>query len=759
MRRLFFLVIALLFAASSAYADDAQGELVGRVTNAETMEPLVGVNVYLIYPRLGATTNEQGRFVIGHMPPGVYRLKSSLIGYVAQEKQVVVEAGQTTTSDFSLLPQTLLQNEVVVTATRTERFKRDVPVVVQVVDDFIFKATHAINLSESLFFQPGLRVENSCQNCNFTQVRLNGMDGNYAQILIDGRPVFSALNTVYGLDHLPVAMIDRVEVVRGGGSALYGGNAIAGTINVVTREPIRSGFEVSTTQAFINGDTPDRNIHLSSSMISEGQHIGISLFGVFRKRDPYDHDGDGFSELGLIKNNSFGMRGFYRVAPLSKLMLELHSLYEDRRGGNRFEFQPHEADVAETAKHHVLGGSMSFETFFSRVREQRFSTYVSLQKTERDSYYGAGRDPNAYGFTKGVTAIAGAQYGIALDHGVRNEIMIGIEAQRDHLDDHAPAYNVFTDQTIRQLGAFAQSDWKVTDRFSVLLGLRLDAHSELDKPVLNPRANAMFSLTEKSQIRLSAAMGFRAPQIFDEDLHITQVGGEASLIYLSPDLGPERSYSVTASLDHSDNAAALPWGITLEGFYTRLVDPFILEQGIPDVAGTLVFWRQNGDGASVFGGTLEARAFLNRQFQSQIGLTVQSSRYDTPVEWAEGQFFNRMVRSPRIYGYYAASYAFNQHLNLSLSGIYTGPMHVPHFAGYIEEDRLERTGSFFEANLKVEIDLTAGSEMAQTQFFAGIQNLFNQYQSDFDQGPDRDAGYTYGPNRPRTFYTGLKVAY
>jgi outer membrane receptor for ferrienterochelin and colicins len=138
-----------------------------------------------------------------------------------------------------LAEDNLLLEEIVVTGNRNETKKRHSATLVNVVNKDMFELVSACSLAEGLNFQPGVRVENDCQNCGFTQVRINGLDGHYSQILMNSKPVFSALAGVYGLEHIPATMIDRVEVMRGGGSALFGSSAIAGTINIITKEPIR----------------------------------------------------------------------------------------------------------------------------------------------------------------------------------------------------------------------------------------------------------------------------------------------------------------------------------------------------------------------------------------------------------------------------------------------------------------------------------------------------------------------------------------
>ena len=147
-----------------------------------------------------------------------------------------MKKGQTLELNFEIAEDRVASTWVVV-ATRNETTRRMAPTLVNVVSMKTFENTNSTCLAQGLNFQPGVRVENNCQNCGFQQVRINGLDGPYTQILIDSRPIFSALSGVYGLEQIPANMIDRVEVMRGGGSALFGSSAIAGTINIITKEP------------------------------------------------------------------------------------------------------------------------------------------------------------------------------------------------------------------------------------------------------------------------------------------------------------------------------------------------------------------------------------------------------------------------------------------------------------------------------------------------------------------------------------------
>ncbi|HDP68533.1 MAG TPA: hypothetical protein ENN20_08555, partial [Candidatus Marinimicrobia bacterium] len=179
----------------------------GMATDSRTGEPLAGVNVIVEHTTVGAATNEAGVFFIYHAPVGQLRLVASMIGYQQNAKTVHARAGDVVLVDFELKPTILEMGALVVTGTSTPHLVEDMPVRTEVIPRRLIEQKHACNLAEALSFHTGVRVENNCQNCNFSQVRILGMDGKYSQILIDGDPVVSSLASVYGLEHFPEEMV------------------------------------------------------------------------------------------------------------------------------------------------------------------------------------------------------------------------------------------------------------------------------------------------------------------------------------------------------------------------------------------------------------------------------------------------------------------------------------------------------------------------------------------------------------------------
>ena len=648
---------------------------------------------------------------------------------------------------------------VVVSANRSETTRMMAPTLVNVVEMATYDKVNATSLSQGLVFQPGVRVENNCQNCSYQQVRINGLDGPYTQILIDSRPIFSALAGVYGIEQLPAIMVDRVEVMRGGGSALFGSSAIAGTINIITKEPVRNSASISHTTSSINGTSAfDHNTSLNASIVTEDNKMGLAVFGQNRQKDGYDHDGDGFTELTEMSGQTLGMRGYVKTGLYSKLTAEYHHLQEYRRGGDNLHLPPHEVMIAEQVRHSINTGSLKYD-WFSPDERHRFNVFASLQHINRESYYGAGMDPNAYGETMDLTWVAGGQYVYKFENCLfmPADLTAGLEYNQDHLQDNMWGYDRVTDQVVRIGSAYLQNEWKNT-RWSFLLGGRLDKHNLMDGVIFSPRANLRFNPTEKINLRASYSYGFRAPQAFDEDLHIDNVGGIVSMIRLADDLKVEKSQSVSVSADMYAQWGDWQGNLLVEGFYTDLSDVFALtEIGVED--GVLIKERRNESGARVFGGNLEGKLAYRSIWQIQAGMTLQKSDYKEAHAWAEDvEAVTTMFRTPNLYGYFVTSYNPLKQLMLSLSGTYTGRMLVEHHAGWIDANRTERTPDFFDMNFKAAYDFRLHGNI-KLQLNAGVQNIFNAFQRDFDQGPDRDSGYIYGPSAPRSFYLGIRLSY
>ncbi|MDO3694158.1 TonB-dependent receptor [Wenyingzhuangia sp. chi5] len=760
----------LIFTAAIVHAQ--QSYLNGKVTSKGN--PILA-NITIKEDNKTISTNLNGEYSIT-TTPGIHTITVSAVGYKNQETKLMLSNNDIQMLNFELKEDILGLDKVVVTATRGYLNRKKAPVIVTVTDAKVLEATQAVSLSEGLNFQPGLRMETNCQNCGTSEVKMNGLGGSYTQILIDSRPIFSALNSIYGLDQIPANIIKQIEVVRGGGSALYGSNAIAGTINIITKDPSENSFAIGSNLALIDGNTQDKTITFNGTVINEDYDTGIALFGMKRNREAYDADLDGFTEITEMENTSFGLKAFTRPTNRKKITAEFNANNEYRRGGNNLHLLPFLSDVTEQIESTVVSGGLTYE-YLSSSKKDNYSIYTSTSISKNKNFYGglAGNTPTeanikksirGYGKSKDITIVTGTQYAHKFDKFLNNTGTFtgGLEYKYNDIDDRKenPDFEPIL-QTTYILGIYAQQEWIINSKLRLLGGLRGDIHNLAEEfIVLNPRVNILYSINNNLRWRTSYAKGFRAPQIYGEDVHSGLAAGEISRIRNADGLKSETSHSFLTSLDWTKELTNGDFSLVTELFYTKLNNAFALEQGTQTAPDSGIFeWiRGNSTGAKVYGANIELKYAPNIKWLFQAGGTIQRSLYNKKVAWSEDeldQATRKFNKTPNIYANFVATFAPTKTFQNNLSGVFTGPMYVQHLAGFIPKDKLEKSPSFFELNWKSSYQFFIDDHKhIYFEVSGGIQNIFNAYQNDFDQGVDRDVTYIYGPQRPRTFFVGLK---
>lgn len=854
-----FLGFALSANAQHNHSHKSDANIIGHVVDASTGDHVPGVTIQIKGSVIGAITDRTGHYMINNLKPGAVTLILRGVGYKTQERTVQAVAHKTVEVNFTAEEDVVSTDEVVVSANRTETIRRLAPAVVGVIDNKVFNITNSRNVLEGLTFQPGLRVENDCQNCNFNQVRINGLDGKYSQILVDSRPIFSALAGVYGLEQIPTSMVERIEVVRGGGSALYGSSAIGGVINIITKQPSGNSAEVHENLAFTGMKKPDNNLSFNASVVTKDTRAGAVFFGQARNRAAWDANGDDFSELGKLDSRSFGTHAFLKTSYNSQLTAELHTIQEYRRGGDHLDYPDHVAQVSEHVNHAIYSGNLKYD-YFSSDLKHHLNIYGGAQSIRRDSYYGGigswnevGVDPNKpvgignpvdpnnygqnYGLTRGLTINSGIQYSYDFDHllFMPAKVLVGAEYVYDHLNDVTPIRewtaalddagnpvkdkdgNIVSgypplDQRINDFSQLAQIEWK-NDMFSILLGGRLDEHSMVKKPIFSPRATFRYNPTDDINLRFAYSKGFRAPQVFDEDLHVGVVNGDMQKVVNDPNLKPETSHAFTLSADLYGHFGDVNTNLLVEGFYNRILNVFTNKE-LPSQGDSFMrYLRENGDGARVFGVNLEARVKWE-MISFEAGMSIASAKYDKPQEWGlHAEFDNagmpkladvdgekvvdnvsqesdRMMRTPSAYGYFTFDVEPVKNLHFALNGNIYGSMLAPHTIVYgagsavsdiAAKNDASKFDSYFTANgvtgdakevridelTKTPIFVDLGARVGYTfevmssdiEVYLGINNILNAFQKDYDLGPDRDSAYIYGPLSPRTLFSGIRLSF
>ncbi|WP_421751446.1 TonB-dependent receptor [Croceimicrobium sp.] len=751
-------------------------------------EALEKVNVQIKSLGIGTSSDADGHYQLElKIPAEGLIIEFSHVGYLSQVHKL--KAG-TRHFDIQLQEDHLGLEEVVVSGSRQAIKRHQSPVIVETINSKLFDRVAALSLAEGLSFSPGLRVENNCQNCGFTQLRINGLDGAYSQVLLNSRPIFSSLMAVYGLEMIPASMIEKVEVVRGGGSALYGGNAIGGTVNIITKEAVENGFHLQSQVQALNGEAWEQSHSIGSSYSAEDLSFGFNIFAFNRKRQDWDANQDGFSEITRLRNQTLGLNSYWKPNMRSKWSLDLFHITEFRRGGSDFDLEPHQSQIAEQLEHQIMGGGLAYEQLSADGKRQ-LSIYTSAQNTERASYYGAGGriiPPgdsisendllalNAYGNALDYTLIGG--FLINQNFNDKWQLSLGSEYQYNLVDEEMPGYERHIKQALNTWGTYLQSQYDLNEHWKLQAGIRLDisnlngnyllASSQIQQNsnFLNwsPRLNLQYILNESWQFRTSYARGYRIPQAFNEDLHIETVGGAALFIQLDENLKSEESHSFNTSAEYLIISKNAEHKFLLSGFYTLLARPFVLvdRQALPN--GTAVQTKSNGEGATVRGLNLEYQAALHSGWQWQASFTAQQSLYSqAQTLWQDNASdtkslsTNVFLRSPNLYGYLSLAYKHNTSWTYSTALNFTGPMYLARLINPISEElQLTKSPSFLDWQIAAEYKLVKTKKW-ESALKLGVKNLTNAFQSDLPQGPERDATYIYGPILPRTYYLSISL--
>jgi outer membrane receptor for ferrienterochelin and colicins len=753
------ILLLLLLPFRSLISQVPNGKIAGRIYSSG--KPVSMANIGLQGTAIGTVSDVNGRFNLNDIPVQQYLMVVSFIGYHKWER-IITEADIIGGLELSieLSPMIHALDELVITGTRSEKKISDSAVPVSVIESRTFSATNSQYLSEGLSFSSGIRVEKDCQTCNYTQVRINGLPGSYTQLLINNRPLFSSLAGLYGLEQIPAVMIDKIEIVKGGGSVLYGSSAIAGTINIITKVPSSDYVEFVSSLNTIGLSDASFQGDLFASVVDSNLKKGCSIIFSGKRRNPWDSNGDGFSELPELKNISFGVNSFLKADENSTINISLNNINEIRNGGDQLDKKPHLRMQSEFRNSQILAANVDYKRNFYNIRSELMG-YTGLQQTLRNHYTGT-YGSEGYGNTRNSTIISGMQWSYTSLKFItgKNIISCGGEYQTEYVHDEIKGYNYLIEQKTFQTGLYAQSDWDIHSKVNVVAGLRASHQNTVNTLIWSPRVNLLYKISNSLKFRAGYSTGFKAPQAFETDMHMAFSGGGISFTKIDPKLQPEKSESITSSLEYNCQKSNYIYGFGISTFYTNIDNNFILEQEkSADVNTTLL--RTNGKGAVVKGITLDGRFNFNSVFEGDLGFTAQQSYYKYPVKWSQQISGTRkFLRTPSVYGYFNTSWMPTKKFSIGFSGVFTGPMWVPHYAGApgVNSDTTIKSRQFIEINLKTEYTLPFEIKKFQLSISGGVLNLFNDFQNDFDIGPSRDSNYIYGPSRPLSYFLNLKVS-
>ncbi|WP_141243943.1 TonB-dependent receptor plug domain-containing protein [Sphingomonas lenta] len=668
--------------------------------------------------------------------------------------------------------------EVVVTGTRSPRTVREAPVRTDVIGRSVLEATAARNLADALDYLVGARSESNCQNCNTVEIQLLGLPGAYNQILLDGLPLVSGVAAVYGVEQVPALLVRQIEVVKGGGSALYGPGAVAGVVNVLPLRPERTGWRATLGYDRPDGEHAGIASVLGSLVLPDGRGF-VNAYAQAELGPAVDLNGDGYSELARRRLATAGARGEWRPGPGTTVALDHQYTLERRRGGNLLDQPAFLSNIAEAidSELHRAGVSVAQEV----APETRLVGVYAFAGLNRDSFYGGlgdvEADPAAPGFDPAAFAqAAGAsrrQYGRTTDrlHFAEgrleamlgaHSVLAGVQYRHERVDDRGVdadgrELSVITQGAFSTLGAFVQDEWSLSSGLKLLLGARVDKSSELGRAVASPRVGLWASPVPELVLRANYSTGFRAPEVFSEDVHIEVLGADPIRVRNAPGLRAEKADSVALGFDWRPT-----WrdgAVTLDGqaYITSIRDTFFLGD-IREDAGGLFRLRSNAGGSRVAGAELTIGYRLSDRLRATVGGAYLDALYDEPQVVYEDErrtlMTRRVLKSPERSGVGQVVWTPLPRFDAFAALRYIGRMDV--LNNRLGEIR--RTDDFLVVDLSATRHFPVGGDGREIDLTVGVRNVTDARQRDLEVGAARDSDYVYGPRSPRTLFVRLDAA-
>lgn len=730
-------ILLLIYPGAGPRAQSRSGQLSCRVS--DDSGPLEFAVLSLEELQLQTLTDSAGLASFTGIRPGQYKLTVSFLGFLQQSRQISIGAHQKLQIDFKL--ESLQLDEVVVTGTLREIKRSESPIPLQVISSKLFLKNPSPNLFESLSLINGLQPVLNCNVCNTGDIRINGMEGIYTQILIDGMPLVSGLGGVYGLMGIPNSMIERIEVVKGPAGSLYGAEAMAGQINVITRRPDRApAFSAEYFSSLWAENQLDLGVRQS---ISKRLKMLMGIHGYWYDK-PIDHNEDGFTDAALQKRISVFQKWHLQRPEDREASFAARFVYEDRWGG-QLNWKPIHRGKDEVYGESIYTGRLELLSryqFPTRTPVFFQSSYV-LHK--QDSYYG-NVPYDALQQTGFLQAYADKAFG-------PHKFLGGLALRINQYDDNSPA-------TIRPElsllpGVFVQNEWGLKKHNQLLTGLRLDWHRHHGL-VWSPRIAWHQHLGPFQSLRLSGGSGFRVVSLFTED-HAALSG--AREVVIEETLRPERSWSGNLNYNLRINREKYFLEIDATAFWTQFSNRII-----PDY---------DRDPQKIIYSNLDGRAIsrgVSLQLDYSNGMPL---KINAGISWM--QVFQdlsdgsriRQIRAPEWSGTLTASYTHpGSRIAIDLTGNWFGPQRLP----VVPHDfRPEYSPWFAILNLQVSKKFSRKWEL-----FAGVKNLLDFVPKDpilrpfdpFDRNADDpvsnpfgyrfDPSYNYGSMQGIRNYLGFR---
>lgn len=740
----------------------SQRSIHGEILNGTTGEPVSGATVHLSDSSRTAIADGNGKFSIG--TSGTQSLLITAAGF---ETRTFTPGAK----DHVVIMLTPFQKEmdaVVVTGTMKAVKKLESPVAVEVYTPQFFKKNPSPSIFESLQNVNGVRPQLNCSVCNTGDIHINGLEGPYTMITIDGMPIVSSLASVYGLFGIPTQLIDRVEIVKGPASGLYGSEAIGGLINIITKSPDKAPL---FTANFMTTSWLEHNLD-AGVKFKLGKKAN-SLLGVnyFNYQHPVDNNYDQFTDVALqhrisVFNKLSFSRKNNRVATFAG-----RYFYEDRWGGDmrwNKSFRGGDSIYGEsiyTSRWEMIGN------YQLPVQEKIFFAF-SATGHNQDSYYGT----TAY---MAKQKIAFGQLTWDKQAGASHNLLLGSAIRYNYYDDNSTATtDTLTGQNVPEKyvlpGIFVQDEWKLNKSHSLLLGMRYD-HHPLHKNIYTPRLAWKWNIRDRQVFRLNAGTGFRVVSLFTEE-HAALTGARA--VEVKESLRPEQSYNVNLNYTNYYKWENISLNVDASAWYSHFTN-----QIIPDYdtdPNKIIYQNLDGYAASK-GMTLNLELNSGNKFKSMLGVTLQDlQKVETGDDGKKTR--TRQVLTERWSGTCSISYSIPAAgITVDYTGNIYGPMRLPLLS--VTDPRPAQSPVWSIQNIQFTKLLNRKLEL-----FGGVKNLLNwtpakyipfliaRTHDPFDKKVEYDVNgkilatpenpyaltfdpsYVYAPNQGIRFFAGMRFS-
>lgn len=715
-----------------AQGQQANSKWQGRITDLSSQRPIGGATVEWMNTPFRVVTDSAGYFQLNtQLDLRKPTLRISAVGY--QEARIQLLPSNRL-AELQLVPLQKSMDEIVISATQREMRKSESPIPVETYSAKFLRRNITPTLFESLSLLNGIQPQITCNVCYTGDIRINGMEGPYTLVLVDGMPIVSQLASVYGFSAIPTNLIKRVEVVKGPAGTLYGSESMGGLINIITRDDQVHGLnaDIQTTSWL------EHNADLSFRIKTSKNSSLITGANIFWNDRPFDKNQDGFTDVALQKRAAFFTRWSMKRTNGLPAQIMLRTVWEDRWGGDM-----------RWQKRFRGGDSIYGENILTRRIELlgQYGFKVGRENITADFSYTRHFQDAAYGNTPyiGTQHIAFAQ--LRWNKRVGNQTWsAGIPFRYFWLDDNTVVTQTkdglsnmpFVDP---HLSFFTQHEWNFRPKFTLLSGIRLET-SRFADPVLIPRLAISYRPAEGHLIRLSSGTGFRQVNVFTED-HASLMGAR-ELVIEGP-LQPERSWNITANYNATFTAG---WGfvnVDLSPWYTRFSNKIL-----PDLTDiNRIVYRNNNAGAVTQG----VSATVDANFRNGLKLTFGATGMDVYQRLPNEA--GKLERAPQLYApnftlSYAASYTFRrQGWTIDFTGKTIGQQYLPiaqadSAAGLRADFRPERSPVYSLLNMQVTRKFDA-----HTELYLSVKNLLN-FRPDFPilrpgDPFDRDPSAAAGP--------------